>query len=131
MTVGDLDQLVSKCDVKGFPVVVSHDTPYLVGWVSRRELRWALDRERKYDSNIIDDSPVYFATIQHMHADDNHELTSSPTTVSDHTPMETVLDFFRKLGLRQIIVTRNGCPLGILTKKDILRHVRHHNPTNR
>ncbi|CAH8505410.1 unnamed protein product [Schistosoma margrebowiei] len=140
MTVGDLDQLVSRCDVKGFPVVVSQDYPYLVGWVSRRELRWALDRERKYDSNIVDDSPVHFATFQQVYADDNQELTPvnlqnivdlSPTTVSDHTPMETVLDFFKKLGLRQIIVTRNGCPLGVLTKKDILRHVRHHNPNNR
>ncbi|CAH8503319.1 unnamed protein product [Schistosoma bovis] len=140
MTVGDLDQLVSGCDVKGFPVVVSQDSPYLVGWVSRRELRWALDRERKYDSNIVDDSPVHFATFQEVYADDNQELTPvnlqnivdlSPTTVSDHTPMETVLDFFKKLGLRQIIVTRNGCPLGVLTKKDILRHVRHHNPNNR
>ena len=44
MTVGDLDQLVSRCDVKGFPVVVSQDSPYLVGWVSRRELRWALGK---------------------------------------------------------------------------------------
>ncbi|KAH9584769.1 H(+)/Cl(-) exchange transporter 3 [Schistosoma haematobium] len=119
MTVGDLDQLVSICDVKGFPVVVSQDSPYLVGWVSRRELRWALDRERKYDSNIVDDSPVHFATFQEVYADDNQELTPvnlqnivdlSPTTVSDHTPMETVLDFFKKLGLRQIIVTRNGYP---------------------
>nr|CAH8840529.1 unnamed protein product [Trichobilharzia regenti] len=140
MTVSDVDQLISGCDVKGFPVVVSQESPYLVGWVSRRELRWAMDRERKYDPNIVDDSPVYFASVQQVNINDTHELTPvnlqnivdlSPTTVSDQTPMETVLDFFRKLGLRQIIVTRNGCPLGVLTKKDILRHVRHHNPNNR
>lgn len=32
----------------------------------------------------------------------------SPITVTDQTPMETVLDFFRKLGLRQVLVTKNG-----------------------
>nr|VZI53476.1 unnamed protein product [Spirometra erinaceieuropaei] len=37
--------------------------------------------------------------------------------------METVLDFFRKLGLRQVLVTKNGRLLGIITKKDVLRHL--------
>ncbi|VDQ11595.1 unnamed protein product [Trichobilharzia regenti] len=75
MTVSDVDQLISGCDVKGFPVVVSQESPYLVGWVSRRELRWAMDRERKYDPNIVDDSPVYFASVQQVNINDTHELT--------------------------------------------------------
>ena len=37
------------------------------------------------------------------------------------TPMETVVDMFRKLGLRQTLVTHNGRLLGIITKKDVLR----------
>lgn len=45
-------------------------------------------------------------------------------TVTDQTPMETVIDMFRKLGLRQVIVTKNGRLLGIITKKDILRFMR-------
>jgi len=28
--------------------------------------------------------------------------------VTDATPMETVIDMFRKLGLRQLIITHNG-----------------------
>jgi len=32
----------------------------------------------------------------------------APITVTDQTPMETVIDMFRKLGLRQTLVTRNG-----------------------
>ena len=35
-------------------------------------------------------------------------LNLSPFTVTDHTPMETVVDIFRKLGLRQCLVTRSG-----------------------
>jgi len=37
--------------------------------------------------------------------------------------METVVDMFRKLGLRQTLVTHNGRLLGIITKKDVLRFV--------
>lgn len=39
-------------------------------------------------------------------------LDMSPFTVTDHTPMEIVVDIFRKLGLRQCLVTHNGwvCP---------------------
>lgn len=35
-------------------------------------------------------------------------LDMAPITVTDQTPMETVVDMFRKLGLRQILVTHNG-----------------------
>lgn len=35
-------------------------------------------------------------------------LDLSPFTVTDQTPMEIVVDIFRKLGLRQCLVTHNG-----------------------
>jgi len=35
-------------------------------------------------------------------------IVQAPTTVIDQTPMETVIDMFRKLGLRQVLVTQNG-----------------------
>ncbi|XP_065592355.1 H(+)/Cl(-) exchange transporter 3 isoform X6 [Cyrtonyx montezumae] len=50
-------------------------------------------------------------------------LDMSPFTVTDHTPMEIVVDIFRKLGLRQCLVTHNGIVLGIITKKNILEHL--------
>lgn len=51
-------------------------------------------------------------------------LDMAPITVTDQTPMETVVDMFRKLGLRQTLVTHNGRLLGVITKKDVLRHVK-------
>lgn len=35
--------------------------------------------------------------------------------------METIIDMFRKLGLRQVLVTQRGRLLGIINKKDILK----------
>lgn len=48
----------------------------------------------------------------------------APITITDQTPMETVIDMFRKLGLRQTLVTRSGKLLGIITKKDVLKHIK-------
>ena len=45
-------------------------------------------------------------------------------TITDKTPMETVVNMFQKLGLRQTLVTHNGRLLGIVTKKDVLRHIK-------
>jgi hypothetical protein len=35
-------------------------------------------------------------------------LLQAPITITDQTPMETVVEMFRKLGLRQTLVTHNG-----------------------
>ena len=48
----------------------------------------------------------------------------APVTITDKTPMETVVNMFQKLGLRQTLVTHNGRLLGIVTKKDVLRHIK-------
>lgn len=42
--------------------------------------------------------PLYLARI----------LDMAPITITDQTPMETVIDMFRKLGLRQTLITHNG-----------------------
>jgi chloride channel 3/4/5 len=38
--------------------------------------------------------------------------------------MEQIVDLFRKLGLRQLLVSRDGQLLGIITKKDVLTFMR-------
>jgi len=44
-------------------------------------------------------------------------MLQAPITVTDQTPMETVIDMFRKLGLRQTLVTRNGLVLPLFKSK--------------
>uniref|UniRef100_A0A2K6GSX7 Chloride channel protein n=1 Tax=Propithecus coquereli TaxID=379532 RepID=A0A2K6GSX7_PROCO len=89
-----------------------------------------LESARKKQEGIVGSSRVCFA--QHtpsLPAESPRPLKlrsildMSPFTVTDHTPMEIVVDIFRKLGLRQCLVTHNGRLLGIITKKDILRHM--------
>ena len=43
--------------------------------------------------------------------------------VTHKTPMTTVVDLFRRMGVRQIMVTRLGRLVGIITKKDVIKHM--------
>ena len=50
MTLDDVEQLLRETDHNGFPVVVSRQSQYLVGFVARRDLSIAIS---KYDVNLI------------------------------------------------------------------------------
>uniref|UniRef100_A0A1B6I267 Chloride channel protein n=1 Tax=Homalodisca liturata TaxID=320908 RepID=A0A1B6I267_9HEMI len=131
MTVDDVEALLKETEHKGFPVVVSRESQYLVGFVLRRDLNLAIDNAKRTMEGLRGDSlvlfvstppnlnpaappPLYLARI----------LDMAPITITDQTPMETVVDMFRKLGLRQTLVTHNGRLLGVITKKDVLRYIK-------
>uniref|UniRef100_A0A4W3GWX0 Chloride channel protein n=1 Tax=Callorhinchus milii TaxID=7868 RepID=A0A4W3GWX0_CALMI len=130
MTVEDLEATINETTYNGFPVIVSKESQRLVGFALRRDITIALENARRKQEGIVTSSRVHFT--QHtptLPADSPRPLKlrsildMSPFTVTDHTPMEIVVDIFRKLGLRQCLVTHNGRLLGIITKKDILRHM--------
>ncbi|KAM3857537.1 LOW QUALITY PROTEIN: H(+)/Cl(-) exchange transporter 5-like [Diretmus argenteus] len=130
MTVGEVESLVESTHYSGFPVVVSQESQRLVGFVLRRDLLISIDNARQRQEGVVSASQVVFTEHAPAQA---HEappllrlrtiLDLSPFTVTDHTPMDITVDIFRKLGLRQCLVTHNGRLLGIITKKDILKHM--------
>ncbi|KAF8360506.1 clh-5, partial [Pristionchus pacificus] len=142
MTLGEIEQLMRDTQYNGFPVVVSRESMYLVGYVTRRELQLALHAARQSQPYVVTASRVYFTApgqaSVHQSGGSGGEPSSSvpaplklrriidlaPMTVTDQMPMETIIDMFRKLGLRQLLVTRSGKVLGIITKKDILHFMR-------
>ncbi|XP_070197620.1 H(+)/Cl(-) exchange transporter 4-like isoform X2 [Littorina saxatilis] len=130
MTVEEVEQVMQNTMHNGFPVVVSRESQYLVGFVLRRDLNLAITNARKTSEGIVSNSTVYFTT--HVPPSGPNDpvplklrkiLDMAPITITDQTPMETVVEMFRKLGLRQNLVTHNGRLLGIITKKDVLRHI--------
>ncbi|XP_078533179.1 H(+)/Cl(-) exchange transporter 3 isoform X1 [Lissotriton helveticus] len=130
MTVDDIESVINETSYNGFPVIMSKESQRLVGFALRRDLTLAIENARKKQEGIVGSSRVCFA--QHtpsLPAESPRPLKlrsildMSPFTVTDHTPMEIVVDIFRKLGLRQCLVTHNGIVLGIITKKNILEHL--------
>ncbi|XP_026758502.3 H(+)/Cl(-) exchange transporter 5 isoform X4 [Galleria mellonella] len=130
MTVDDVETLLKETEHNGYPVVVSKESQYLVGFVLRRDLNLAIANARRTIEGITGQSVVVFAGAGNPPTGPppclplNRILDMAPITVTDQTPMETVVDMFRKLGLRQTLVTHNGRLLGVITKKDVLRHVK-------
>ncbi|XP_028176991.1 H(+)/Cl(-) exchange transporter 3 isoform X2 [Ostrinia furnacalis] len=130
MTVDDVETLLKETEHNGYPVVVSKESQYLVGFVLRRDLNLAIANARRTIEGISGQSAVVFAGSGPAPAGPppplalHRILDMAPITVTDQTPMETVVDMFRKLGLRQTLVTHNGRLLGVITKKDVLRHVK-------
>ncbi|XP_057394096.1 H(+)/Cl(-) exchange transporter 5 isoform X2 [Balaenoptera acutorostrata] len=130
MTVEDVETIISETTYSGFPVVVSRESQRLVGFVLRRDLIISVENARKKQDGVVSTSVIYFTehsppmppytppTLKLWNI-----LDLSPFTVTDLTPMEIVVDIFRKLGLRQCLVTHNGRLLGIITKKDVLKHI--------
>uniref|UniRef100_A0AAX7VVJ3 Chloride channel protein n=1 Tax=Astatotilapia calliptera TaxID=8154 RepID=A0AAX7VVJ3_ASTCA len=130
MTVGEVESLVESTHFSGFPVVVSSESQRLVGFVLRRDLLISIDNARKRQDGIVSASQVVFTEHTPLLPPDAPPplrlrciMDLSPFTVTDHTPMDITVDIFRKLGLRQCLVTHNGRLLGIITKKDILKHM--------
>ncbi|XP_070785605.1 H(+)/Cl(-) exchange transporter 5 [Enoplosus armatus] len=130
MTVGEVEALVESTHYSGFPVVVSSESQRLVGFVLRRDLLISIDNARKRQEGVVSASHVVFTDHAPPQAADAPPplrlrgiMDLSPFTVTDHTPMDITVDIFRKLGLRQCLVTHNGRLLGIITKKDILKHM--------
>lgn len=130
MTLAEIEQVLKETTYTGYPVVVSRESQYLVGYVLRRDLQIAIAQQRRND-RVSGKSLVYFNKTLPQNPPPAGSpislkffklLDLSPITITDQTPMETVSDMFRKLGLRITLVTHNGRLLGIITKKDVLRH---------
>ena len=100
-----------------------------MGFVLRRDLLLATDNARARLESLPGSSLCVFT--QHVPVVGSGPppiklrkiVDLAPITITDQTPMETVVDMFRKLGLRQTLVTHNGRLLGIITKKDVLRYL--------
>ncbi|XP_035223469.1 H(+)/Cl(-) exchange transporter 5-like isoform X2 [Stegodyphus dumicola] len=129
MTLEEIEQILETTTHNGFPVIVSRDVPNLVGFVLRRDLCLTIEHMKNWKKNINGKSVVDFIQrtqdVQRGIAPVNLRriVDMGPLTVTVETPMETVIEMFCKLGLRQILVTEHGRLVGIITKKDVLNHV--------
>ena len=59
MTVRDLEEILERTDVKGFPIVSADATKTLMGYIGRAELRYVLDNAKKL-GDISDDAACSF-----------------------------------------------------------------------
>ena len=163
MCVADIDRVLDQYTFSGFPVVTTLQDPSLVGYITRSDLSYALEKARLYKNGYLDPkvavffndtefkSPTYgdasltastsVPLVNHMKRRQSHHrlfpsdqslnlssyVDKTPLGVDPRVPIEFVLDLFKKMGPRLIIIKQQGRLKGLVTKKDMLQTLHYHN----
>ena len=128
-TVICIQELIERYNYWGFPVVLSHETRLLLGYVTKLDLKqamydaWAESREIRVDTlvHFVEVRPEQQRYTQIL--DFSKIVDKAQFQVTRGAPMHNVVKMFQKIGLRQVLVTECGKAEGILSKKDVVEHV--------
>ena len=127
-TVICIQEIIERYDYWGFPVVMTHDTRLLLGYVTKVDLKRAMCEAWADNREIRVDTPVYFVEVRPEQQyrsvlDFSKILDKAQFQVSRSAPMHNAVKMFQKIGLRQVLVTECGKIEGIISKKDVVEHV--------
>jgi len=141
----DVQQLLTKNQYQGYPIVDDLSSKTLLGYIGRTELLYAISRVQKNQRisksakvsfirpsnqisspNLLRTPAITFdtmpATAGEMSVDFSRFIDSTPLTVHPRLPLETVLEIFKKMGPRVILVEHRGKLSGLITVKDCLKY---------
>lgn len=145
LTCAAVEEILTRTKYQGFPVVTDAESNILLGYIGRTELRYALDRARK-DQKVSNSAQCYFSptpdgllsattpsasTPNISYFPDDASMVTvdfskfvDPTPLSVHPrlPLETVMELFKKVGPRVILVEHRGRLTGLVTIKDCLKY---------
>jgi chloride channel 3/4/5 len=139
LVLKDVERLLAEDKYQGFPIVEDENSKTLVGYIGRTELRYAIDRvkkERPVNPNakctfspplnsITPITPTVTINLDSMSStsiDFSRYIDSTPVTVHPRLPLETVMELFRKIGPRIILIEYHGQLTGLVTVKDCLKY---------
>ncbi|CAK5265424.1 unnamed protein product, partial [Mycena citricolor] len=147
MRVSDVESVLNATESKGFPIVSGG---LLSGYIGRTELLYVLERSRqtqeitsdteclfKVDGDLegfdlgsalsVGIEEEYADTILEAAAEGNVNfapwVNQTPLTVSPQLPLEIVMQLFKRMGPRVILVEDHGVLTGLVTVKDVLRWI--------
>lgn len=92
----------------------------LLGYISRSELRTALDQSRNLDllTECHFSAPPPTPTTDERYLDLRPWMDQTPITLPQRSSLQLAMSLFQKLGLRYILFSTHGQLQGLLTKKD-------------
>ncbi|KAI3317407.1 voltage gated chloride channel [Xylariaceae sp. AK1471] len=143
MTLESIEDLLKEPKYQGFPIVENIRNRVLVGYIGKTELRYAIDRLRRDQTVAINPqakctfsppavsamTPITPTVTVNMDfsmssasVDFSRYVDATPVTVHPRLPLETVMDMFRKIGPRVILIEHHGKLTGLVTVKDCLKY---------
>lgn len=144
LNMRSLENIMSTNRYQGFPIVEDRTSKALIGYIGRTELRYATERAKKEgfispdakcffsqpDSIAVQTPstaapPVTFDAIEsatgQQTVDFSRFIDPTPLSVHPRLPLETVMELFKKMGPRVILVDYRGRLAGLVTVKDCLK----------
>ncbi|KAL6719209.1 glycerol ethanol, ferric requiring protein [Lecanora helva] len=144
LNMRSLENLMSQSKYQGFPIIEDRTSKALIGYIGRTELRYAIDRAKKEgfispnakcffsqpDSTAVQTPstaapPVTFDAIEsttgQQSIDFSRFIDPTPLAIHPRLPLETVMELFKKMGPRVILVEYRGRLAGLVTVKDCLK----------
>jgi chloride channel 3/4/5 len=144
-TIADVEKVLNDTKFQGFPIVEDDESKVLIGYIGRTELKYALDRAKRdqlasphaictFSPHLKPSTPRTSTTAPAISFDDISETSASmtvdfakfvdptPLAVHPRLPLETVMELFKKLGPRVILVEHRGRLMGLVTVKDCLKY---------
>lgn len=135
LDLGAVERLLESTTFRGFPVVQDKYSRKLLGYISRVELRYAIDRAQR-NRTLPPTAKCYFSAPPTHPSNASTSLDSrgaqsidfaplidpTPLTVHPRLPLETVMEIFQKLGPRVVLVEHRGKLRGMVTVKDCLKY---------
>ena len=146
ITMRDVERMLAETEYQGFPVVDGPHTKVLLGYIGRTELRYALERAKRQrmvggnarcsfapqegsQTAITPPAAMPAVSFDDMvgtagatSVDFSKFVDPTPLAVHPRLPLETVMELFKKLGPRVILVEHHGRLTGLVTVKDCLKY---------
>lgn len=142
LTFREIEHLLADDKYQGFPIVEDLDSKILVGYIGCTELRYAVDRLRRErplnpstkclftpppqtHSAATPVTPTVTVNVDSMAStslDFSRYVDATPVTAHPRLPLETVMELFRKIGPRVILIEYHGKLTGLVTVKDCLKY---------
>lgn len=140
-----LERVMNENRYQGYPVVEDAQSKTLVGYIGRTELRYAIDRAKRDQmapgharctfvalNNNGTRTPTsalpsasfdtMSATSGQLQVDLSKYVDPTPLAVHPRLPLETVMELFKKMGPRVILIEYRGRLTGLVTVKDCLKY---------
>jgi chloride channel 3/4/5 len=99
--------------MNGFPIVKSKMDFSFLGYIGKSNLTCAI--EQRQQGIFYEEKDMMMMLLPWM--------DQNPITIHADYPLGMLIDFFRQLGPKYVIVTHNGQVVGLVTKKDLIRHL--------
>lgn len=147
--VREAEHLLSDNKFQGFPIVDDRTHKTLVGYIGRTELRYAIDRARgdglvsprarcvftkdaaeaiiarrasASQARVAETFDAIESSVGAGFVDFSRYVDHTPLTVHPRLALETVMEIFKKMGPRVILVEHRGRLAGLVTVKDCLKY---------